>query len=142
MLPSTHRLVPPEVTTGCVVVVVGGRVVVVGGVVVVVVDGEEPPWFDVVGVVVGGGGAVVEVLGGEVVGTGVGVGAEDVLAPGCSSATATPMATVPPVASRMAKPVRRRSQLTARSLVSGELARGEDLIRVLRSASAYGSSNE
>jgi hypothetical protein len=105
--------------------------VVVGGEVVVVVDGdvdaEDAP--------------VVEVLVGEVAGTGAGVAAEDVLAPGCSSATATPMATVPPVASRTAKPVRRRSRAAARRLVSGELASGAELIRaVLRSASAHGSS--
>ncbi len=109
--------------------------VVVGGA-LVVVDGEEAPWFDVGGVVVGavvvgGGGAVVEVVVGEVVGTAVGVVAEDVLAPGCSLATATPMTTVPPVASRMAKPVRRRSRVAARSLVSGELTCGEDFTRVL-----------
>ena len=112
---------------------------VVGG---AVVDGEGAPWFNDVGVVVGGGATVVEVLGGEVVGTTAGVVAEDVLAPGCSFATTTPMATVPPVASRMANPVRRRSRAAARSLVSGELACGEELIRVRRSASANRSRGE
>ena len=108
--------------------VVGGKVVVVVGGRVVVVDGEDAPWFDVVDVVVGGGVAVVEVLGGAVVGAGAGVVADDVLAPGCSFATTTPMATVPPVARRMANPVSRRSRAAARRLVSGELACREDLV--------------
>jgi hypothetical protein len=102
-------------------VVVGGKVVVVWGDVVVVdgdVDAEDEPGTNVVAVDV----TVVEVLVGEVAGTGAGVAAEDVLAPGCSSATVTPMATVPPVAIRTANPVRRRSRAAARRLVSGELA--------------------
>jgi hypothetical protein len=131
--------VPPEVATGLVVVVVGGEVVVVDG----DVDAEDPPWSNVVGVVVGGDVTVVDVLGGPVAGTGGCVAAEDVLAPGCSFATATPMTTVPPVARRTAKPVRRRSRAAARRLVSGELACGAELIPdVLRSPSAHGSIRE
>lgn len=125
--------------------VVGGKVVVVvGGEVVVVADGEvdaeDAPWFNVVDVLVGGGVTVVEVLEGEAVGTGAGVAAEDVVVPGCSFATATPMATVPPVASRTANPVRRRSRTAARRLLSGELVWRDLMCEALRSASAYGSS--
>jgi hypothetical protein len=123
-----------------VVVVAGGKVVVGGD----VVAEDAAPWFNVVDVVVGGGGAVVEVLWVEVAGAGVGVAAEDVLPPGCSFATATPMATVPPVANRMAKPVRRRSRAAARFLVSGELAcRAELMCEAILSTSAQrGSSPE
>lgn len=110
--------------------VVGGDVVVVGGRVVVVgeVDSEEAPGSDEMGVVVGGDVSVVEVLAVGGVGTRAGTVLEDALAPGCSSATTTPMAMVAPVAARAAEVVRRRRRAFARRLLSGELDCGLDLI--------------
>ena len=52
---------------------------------------------------------------------------EVALAPGCSLATTTPMATVAPVASRAATRVTRRRRASTRALFSGELNRGAEL---------------
>jgi len=74
---------------------------------------------------IGDGVVVVEVLDAEgLCARAVGDGA---LAPGCSSATTTPMATAAPVASRAAARVSRRRWASTRPLASGELHRGAGL---------------
>jgi hypothetical protein len=123
-----------------VVVVVGGRVVVVVGGSVVVVGAVDPG--EALGVVVVGGAVVVVVVVEAVVGAaGTAAGAVlDPLAPGCSFATTTPMATVAPVAARTAERVRNRRWERARCRVSGECDRRGEFIGDLGSALMHGSS--
>jgi hypothetical protein len=97
--------VPPDVVTGVDLVVVG--------VVVVVVGSDEPrlddaPVVDVVVVVEGSTDDVEEV---ELV-------VAELLAPGCSLATTTPMSAVVPVATTATARVRRRSRALARRRAS------------------------
>jgi len=84
---------------------------------------------DLVGVggdtVIGGDVVGVEVLDAE--GLCAGAVRDVALAPGCSLATTTPMATVAPVASRAATRVTRRRRASTRALFSGELNRGAEL---------------
>jgi hypothetical protein len=122
-----HLDVPPEVTTGRVVVVVGGEVVVVlGGEVVVVVDADPDavPGSDEVG----GAVVVVDVVDVELAEIDVGLVLAEVLAPGCSLATTTPIAMAAPVATKAVERVNRRRRAAARRLVSGVLDRGSLLI--------------
>jgi hypothetical protein len=73
------------------------------------------------------GGDVVVVEARDAEGFCAGTAGEVALAPGCSLATTTPMATVAPAASRAAARVTRRRRASARPLVSGELNRGAEL---------------
>jgi hypothetical protein len=103
-----------------VVVVVGGEVVVVlGGEVVVVVDTD--PDVAAGSDEVDGGVVVVDVLGAEPAETCGGLVLAEALAPGCSLATTTPIATAAPVAAKAVERVNRRSRALARRLVSGVL---------------------
>lgn len=110
---TTHRDVPPEVTTGRVVVVVGGSVVVVGG---ASARGEnEAPCEELTGLV---GGTVVEVVVELALGDGSGLA---VVAPECSLATTTPTTTEALVAAIITAKLTRLTRACARSRPAGEI---------------------